>query len=264
MNDLNNKIIWITGASSGIGKELAIQLAQEGARIILSARSEDKLQALKSELQGEEHWVFPMDLMKVDEVPDKVQEVLQKVGSIDVLINNAGISQRSKAIDTSIEVDRKIMELDHFSKVAMTKALLPSFIAQQGGMYVTISSVAGKIGVPMRTAYCAAKHAIIGFMDAIRAENAQYGIEVLNVTPGFVKTNISVNAMVGDGSTHGVMDPLIADGMPVDKCVRKIVKGMKKGTKELLIAEGKSGLAPLLKRIYPNALFRMMEKVAVQ
>ena len=162
------------------------------------------------------------------------------------------------------EVDRKIMELDHFSKVAMTKALLPSFIAQQSGMYVTISSVAGKIGVPMRTAYCAAKHAIIGFMDAIRAENAQYGVEVLNVTPGFVQTNISVNAMVGDGSTHGKMDPLIADGMPVDKCVSKIVKGIKKSKKELLIAQGRSGLAPILKRIYPNALFRMMEMIAVQ
>ena len=213
MKDLNNKIVWITGASSGIGKELAIQLAQEGARIILTARSEDKLQALKTELKGEQHWIVPMDLMKVDEIPNKVEEVLQQVGHIDILINNAGISQRSKAIDTSIEVDRKIMELDHFSKVAMTKALLPSFIAQQSGMYVTISSVAGKIGVPMRTAYCAAKHAIIGFMDAIRAENAQFGVEVLNVTPGFVKTNISVNAMVGDGSTHGVMDPLIADGL---------------------------------------------------
>ena len=264
MKDLNNKIVWITGASSGIGKELAIQLAQEGARIILTARSEDKLQALKTELKGEQHWIVPMDLMKVDEIPNKVEEVLQQVGHIDILINNAGISQRSKAIDTSIEVDRKIMELDHFSKVAMTKALLPSFIAQQSGMYITISSVAGKIGVPMRTAYCAAKHAIIGFMDAIRAENAQYGVEVLNVTPGFVQTNISVNAMVGDGSTHGKMDPLIADGMPVDKCVSKIVKGIKKSKKELLIAQGRSGLAPILKRIYPNALFRMMEKIAVQ
>ena len=194
MKDLNNKIVWITGASSGIGKELAIQLAQEGARIILTARSEDKLRALKTELNGDEHWIVPMDLMQVDLVPEKVKEVLQQVGHIDILINNAGISQRSKAIDTSIEVDRKIMELDHFSKVAMTKALLPSFIARKSGMYVTISSVAGKIGVPMRTAYCAAKHAIIGFMDAIRAENAQFGVEVLNVTPGFVKTNISVNA----------------------------------------------------------------------
>ena len=138
MKDLNNKIVWITGASSGIGKELAIQLAQEGARIILTARSEDKLRALKTELNGDEHWIVPMDLMKVDQVPEKVKEILQQVGHIDILINNAGISQRSKAIDTSIEVDRKIMELDHFSKVAMTKALLPSFIARKSGMYLSL------------------------------------------------------------------------------------------------------------------------------
>lgn len=264
MKDFKNKIVWITGASSGIGKELAIQMSAEGAKIILTARSEDKLNELKITLSGDDHWVVPMDLSNVDEIPTKVAEVLGKVGHVDILVNNAGISQRSRAIDTSIEVDRKIMELDHFSKVAMTKALLPSYIERSSGMYVTISSVAGKIGVPMRTAYCAAKHAIIGFMDAIRAENAHHGIQVLNVTPGFVKTNISVNAMVGDGSTHGVMDPLIANGMPVEKCVKKIVSGIKSGKNELLIAQGRSKMAPYLRRFFPNALFKTMEKIAVQ
>ena len=264
MKDLKNKIVWITGASSGIGKEMAIQLAHEGARIILTARSEDKLQELKAQLSGEEHWIYPMDLLQVDAIPRGVEEVLQMVGKVDVLVNNAGISQRSLAKDTSIEVDRKIMELDHFAVVAMTKSLLPQFIDRKSGMIINVSSVAGKVGVPMRTAYCAAKHAVMGFMDALRAEITAYNIEVMNVTPGFVQTNISVNAVIGNGETHGKMDPLIASGVPVDVCVRKIVRGMKRGTPELLIAQGKSKLAPYLRRFFPKVLFRMMANIAAQ
>ena len=149
---------------------MAIQMAEAGAKIILTARSVEKLNAVKDSLNGDGHLVYPMDLSKIDEIPNAVKEVLLKVKTIDVLVNNAGVSQRSLAKNTKLEVDRKIMELDYFSKVTLTKSLLPHMLERQQGLIISISSVAGKIGAPMRSAYCAAKHALIGFMDVLRAE----------------------------------------------------------------------------------------------
>lgn len=260
MSEIKNKVIWITGASGGIGKELAMQMAAAGARIILTARSVDKLKVLRKQLAGEEHWVFPMDLMRVDEIPAFAEKVLAEVGQVDILINNAGISQRSLAKDTAIEVDRKIMELDFFAAVALTKAVLPGMLARKQGHIVAISSVAGKFGPPMRTAYAAAKHAIIGFMDSLRAETQGDNLKVMVVTPGSVRTDISVNALEGDGKKHNVVDPLIANGMAVEECAARIVKGIRRNTSELLIAEGKTKLAVYLRRFFPGLLFRMIAK----
>lgn len=261
MKDFNNKVVWITGASDGIGKELAIQMAKEGAKIVLTARNVEKLNAVKESLKGEGHFVFPMDLLKVAAIPKAAEEVLAKMKTIDILVNNAGVSQRSLAKDTLLDVDRKIMELDHFAVVALTKSILPHMISKQSGLIITISSVAGKMGVPMRTAYCAAKHAVIGFMDALRAEVHNDNIKVMMVTPGSVKTNISVNALEGDGKKHNVTDPLIANGIPVEECVSKIIKGIKNDTPELLIARGKATLAVYARRFYPRLLFKMMTKL---
>ncbi len=261
MRDLNNKIVWITGASDGIGKELAIQLAQLGAKIILTARSVEKLERIKTNLAGDGHLVYPMDLLKVDAIPDAANEVLYKIGTVDILVNNAGISQRSLVKETLIEIDRKIMEIDHFAVVALTKAVLPKMMAQKSGMIITISSVAGKFGVPMRSAYCAAKHAVIGFMEALRAEVHSDNIKVMVVTPGSVQTNISKNALEGDGKKHNVTDPLIANGIPVEECVQKIIKGIKNETPELLIAKGKEKLAVYVKRFFPKVLFKMMTRM---
>ncbi len=261
MKDLKNKIVWITGASDGIGKEMAIQMAKEGAKIILTARNVEKLNAVKDSLDGDDHLIYPMDLLDADAIPNGAKEVLAKVGAVDILVNNAGVSQRSLAKDTLIEVDRKIMELDHFAVVALTKAVLPKMIERKSGLIVTISSVAGKMGVPMRTAYCAAKHAVIGFMDALRAEVHADNIKVMMVTPGSVKTNISINALEGDGKKHNVTDPLIANGIPVEVCVKKIIRGIKNNTPELLIADGKASLAVYLRRFYPRLLFKMMTKL---
>lgn len=261
MKDLNNKTVWITGASDGIGKELAIQLAELGAKIILTARSTDKLNAVKNSLKGTGHIVYPMDLLKVAEIPTGVTEVLSQAGAVDVLINNAGISQRSLAKDTSLAVDRKIMEIDYFAVVALTKGVLPQMLSRKSGHIVSISSVAGKFGAPMRTAYCGAKHAVIGFMDSLRAELHKDNIKVLNVTPGSVKTNISKNALEGDGKKHNVTDPLIANGLPVEYCVKKIIKGIQNDTSELLIADTKTSMAVYLRRFFPNQLFKLMTKM---
>lgn len=171
MKNFKNKTVWITGASDGIGKELTVQLAEAGARIILTARSIEKLETLKNDLTGSGHWVYPMDLLKVKDIPKAAEEVISKLGKIDILVNNAGVSQRSLVKDTMIDVDRKIMEIDHFAVVALTKAVLPHMMQRKSGLIIAISSVAGKIGTPMRSAYCAAKHAVIGFMDSHLKEN---------------------------------------------------------------------------------------------
>lgn len=258
MRNFKNQYIWITGASDGIGKELAIQLAKKGAHIILTARNAQKLEAVANQLEGTNHLVFPMDLLETNKIPAKTKELLQKVPTVDILINNAGISQRSLVKETTIEVDRKIMELDHFSKVILTKEVLPLFLKKQDGQIVTISSVAGKLGTPMRSAYCAAKHAIIGFMDSLRAEVHDDNIKVLVVTPGSVKTNISKNALEGDGKDHGVTDPAIANGMSVEECGRRIVRAMGQEKSELLVARGKERMAVQLKRFFPSMLFKMV------
>lgn len=262
MKSFHNKTVWITGASDGIGKELAKQLAEQGANIILTARSIDKLEQVKQQLNGDNHLVVPMDLLQVEKIPSLVTDVLSKVGKIDVLINNAGVSQRSLIKDTTIEVDRKIMELDYFSVIVLTKTLLPSMRTNKSGMIISISSVAGKVGTPLRSAYCGAKHALIGFMDSLRAEVQADNIEVLVVTPGSIATNISLNALEGDGSKHNVVDPMIAKGIKVEVCARKIVQGAKKGKKELLIANGKERSAVFLRRFFPNLLFKAMAKLS--
>ena len=261
MKELKGKTIWITGASDGIGKELAIQLAQAGAKIILTARNTEKLQAVKASLDGDTHWVYPMDLLQVEAIPQWAAKVISEVGTIDILINNAGVSQRSLAQDTLIEVDRKIMEIDHFAVVALTKAILPQMRERKSGLIITVSSIAGKMGTPMRSAYCAAKHAVIGFMDALRAEVHADHIKVMVVTPGSVFTNISVNALEGNGEKHNVVDPLIQNGIPVEECARKIIKGIKNDTPEVLIAKGKEKLAVYLKRFFPSLLFKLMARL---
>lgn len=261
MKSLKNKTVWITGASGGIGKEMAIQMANAGAKIILTARSVEKLNAIKDSLKGDGHLICPMDLSKTEEIPSTVKKVVAKAKTIDVLVNNAGISQRSLAKDTQLEVDRKIMELDYFSKVILTKSLLPHMIENQQGLIVSISSVAGKIGAPMRSAYCAAKHALIGFMDVLRAELHADNIKVMVVTPGSVQTDISKNALEGDGKKHNVTDPMIANGIPVDVCVKKIIGGIHKETPELMIAQRRERMAVYVRRFYPALLFKMMTRL---
>ncbi len=261
MKDLKNKTIWITGASDGIGKELAMQMAKAGAKIILTARNIEKLNAVNAKLSGNGHLIYPMDLLNVNTIPNAVNEVVAKVGAIDILVNNAGISQRSLAKDTLIEVDRKIMELDYFAVVALTKSVLPQMRERKEGLIISVSSVAGKIGTPMRSAYCAAKHAVIGFMDALRAELHAENIKVMVVTPGSVYTNISMNALEGNGAKHNVVDPFIKNGISVEECVKRILKGIKNETQELLIAKGKERLAVYLRRFFPNFLFKIMAKL---
>jgi NADP-dependent 3-hydroxy acid dehydrogenase YdfG len=264
-----NQVVWITGASSGIGEALALQFASEGSRLVLSARRENELNRVRDlciakDLHPEQVLVIPLDVTNHDSMPAAVEKVKTTFGRIDILFNNAGISQRSRCIDTDMAVYRTIMEVDVLGQIAMTKAVLPVMLEQGSGHLAVTSSVAGKIGAPMRTGYCAAKHAMMGFFDALRAETARDGLKVTTITPGYIKTNVSLNALDGEGNEFGKVDDDIANGMDVNKCAEVILDGMRKGKPEIPVGEGFEMKALALKRFFPNLVFKKVENLTPQ
>ena len=255
--DLAGKTAWVTGASSGIGEALAIGLAQRGARVILSGRREDQLRRVAATAGGET-LVLPFEATEYDDLPAIVEEADNWNGGIEFLFNNAGISQRSLALDTSFDVYRRIMEVDFFAPVRLTQLVLPSMVERGSGHVVIISSVAGKVGVPLRTAYCAAKHACIGYFDALRAEiEKAYGVYVSVVTPGSVRTSVAVNALTGDGKLRGQSDEYIDNGMAPEKAAQIILDGIAAGAREIVVAEGSELGALQLRQANPEALFKI-------
>lgn len=256
---LKDKIVWVTGASSGIGQEIALQAAKSGATVVLSARSLEKLQQVRALLPGEKHLCLPLDLEQSSNFPDLALEVVNIFGRIDYLFNNGGLSQRSEAFDTSLEVDRKIMEINYFGNIALTKAVLPFMRQQKYGHIIPISSIAGKFGFFLRSAYSASKHALFGFYESLLLEEEKHGIRVTIAVPGKINTNISVNALDGEGGKHGVMDHNQATGMSVKECVAKMFKAIAKNKKEVLIGN-KEIKAVTLKRFLPALFWKVIKK----
>jgi len=257
--NIKNKKIWITGASSGIGEALAIECAKQGAILILSARNEEKLNLVKSQLINSDiHIVVPLDLAESEQVTEIVQSYVKKHGDVDILINNGGLSQRGTARSTELSVQRKVMEVNYFGTVAITQALLPSLLAQGKGMVVTVSSVAGKVGGQSMSGYSASKHAIIGYMDCLRAEETQNGLQVLTICPGFVQTNISVNALVENGAAFGKVASSIKNGITVDDCASQIVQAIEKDKAEVIIGKGLSYWAPTISRLLPDTFRKIV------
>lgn len=259
-----DKTIWITGASSGIGEQLAYDLSATGARLILSARRTEALEAVKARCQSphaDAITVLPLDLGKHHELPTKAQEVLAQHGKVDILINNGGISQRALALDTELAVDKRIMDVDYFGTIALTKALLPSMVRHRIGHILTLTSVSGKLGVAQRTAYCAAKHALHGFMDALRAEVAQYDIAVTTVCPGYVRTSIAHNALTAGGQANQKADDNIENGMTTAYVSRRILHALHKRREEVYI--GKREIVGIyLMRLWPRLFFRIAKRMA--
>lgn len=257
--------VWITGASSGIGEALAMKMAAEGASLILSARRQEELERVKDSCAAHpvagQIMVLPLDVTDEAAMPGAVAAARDFTGRIDMLINNAGISQRSLCIDTDMDTYRRLFEVDVFGQIALTKQVLPIMIEQKSGHMAVTASVAGKIGVKQRTGYCAAKHAMMGFFDALRAEVAEHGIKVTTITPGFIRTNIAKYALKGDGTEFNKVDQNIAGGMDVDKAADVIMRGFHKGRKEIPVGEGREMQALLLKRLFPNKLFKLVEKM---
>jgi len=246
------KTIWITGASAGIGAALAHALAAEGAKLILSGRNEAALAEVAADCPGARTIAF--DTTDLAALPG----IVAAAGPVDILVNNAGISQRSLALDTGFDVYRRIMEVDFFAPLRLTQLVLPAMVAAKAGRIVMMASMAGKAGSPMRTGYCAAKHAMIGYADALRAEIAQYGVAVHVVTPGFVKTGIAIKALEGDGSERGHSDASIEAGVSTTSAAATIVAGMTAGDREILVGDGPEMSLGRLRGSDPDRLFDMM------
>jgi short-subunit dehydrogenase len=255
---VKDKVIWVTGASSGIGKALSEALAQQGAKLILSSRNEEQLHSLKQTLaNSQDHQVLALDLSKPEQLEDSVKLLADQ--SVDILINNGGISQRGFARDIQLNVHRDVMEINYFGTIQLTQLVLPRLL-QSRGMVVNISSVAGKVGGQSMSGYAASKHALIGYMDCLRAEETNNGLQVLNVCPGFVQTQISVNALTENGKPFGGVADSIAQGITAEECALSIINGIKANKKEITVGKGLSRWAPLIKRISPNLLHKFAAK----
>jgi short-subunit dehydrogenase len=259
MADFQDRRVWITGASSGIGEALAHAFHRAGARLVLSARREDELKRVQAACGGEPITrVLPLDVTDAQALPEKVRLALDLFGGIDILVLNAGITQRSRTRETDESVYRRLMEVNFFASEAMARAVLPSMLAQKNGHIVVISSVAGKIGVPMRSGYSATKFALHGFFEALRAEEERHGVRVTMVCPGFIRTEISLSALRGDGRLHAKMDSELARGMPVDECARQILQGVARNKKEIVVAAAREKSLVYLKRFFPGLLAKMI------
>ncbi|WP_404339796.1 SDR family oxidoreductase [Pseudoalteromonas mariniglutinosa] len=255
-----HKTVWITGASSGIGKALAEQLAGKGARLILSARNEAALNELNTELGGK-HCVVPLDLARPEHLLEHLPNTLDRIGKVDILINNAGLSQRSLFLENEFSVYRQLMEVNYFGLIALTKVVLPQMVNRGSGMVVSISSVAGKVGSKFRTGYSGSKYAVVGFMDCLRAEVAAHNIHCLTICPGSIKTAIAHNSLDPKGHAQNKPEQSIENGMDVNKAAAKMLKAIAAKKDEVVIGEGISGLAPTIKRFFPRLFNRLTARM---
>ncbi len=262
MEEFKQKVVWITGASSGIGEALAYAFAKKGASLILSGRNKEALEKVRTNclMFSDRCEVLAFDMLNIESFDAITNQALQFFGRIDYLCNNAGISQRSLIKDTPLEIDRKVMELDYFSQVALTKKVIPIFMQQNSGHIIVISSVAGKYGFHFRSAYSAAKHALVGFFETLRLELKDVPVYVTLVYPGRIHTNISINALKADGTQHGVMDEAQEKGIAADVCADKILRGLAKKKVELLIGREELILV-YMKRWFPSLYYKFVLKV---
>jgi short-subunit dehydrogenase len=263
---IQNKVIWLTGASSGIGEALVYELAKKNVRMILSSRRTEELERVKGNCPRESQpgiRILPLDLTQPTTLKLSTEAAIQIFGHIDILINNGGISQRSLVKDTSLDVDRRIMEVNYFGTIALTKYLIPHFIKRKGGHFVTVSSLTGKFGTRFRSGYAASKHALHGFFDAVRAEHYADHIDVTMVCPGFIHTPITFSALTGDGTTLNKMDEAQFKGKPADWCARKMITAIERKKQEVYIG-GREVWAAYIKRLFPGLFSLIIRKVAVR
>jgi dehydrogenase/reductase SDR family member 7B len=258
----NGKIIWITGASSGIGESLAYAFAKYKVRLILSSRRKEELERVASRCMelGSDCYVYPFDLSIPTQCETAADEILKKFTYIDILVNNGGVTQRSLLADTIVEVDRRIMEIDYFSGVILTKKILPSMIQRKSGHIVAVSSVTGVFGFPLRSSYSAAKHAMVGFYETLWAELHEQGVDVTIACPGRIRTNVSINALTQNGDPYGIMDHGQDEGISADKCAQKIIRAISR-KKVLVYIAGKELVLIYLKRYIPYFFYKLVGKV---
>lgn len=265
VEDLNGKVVWITGASSGIGKAIAQQCAALGAQVVLTARRHEELENVRHSLaHPDQHISITADITDESQVRHAYEQVLQQKGRIDWLINNAGLSQRALIRDTTMQTERAIMEVDYFSQVFLTKMVLPTFLKQKSGRIVFISSVAGLLGTQYRASYSAAKAAIHMWANSLRAEVADQGVQVSVIFPGFVQTNVSFNALNGEGKPQAKQDEAIENGLSAEDFARQSVQALQCGEEYIVIGGKKEKLGVLVSRISPKVLYKMIRKTKVK
>jgi short-subunit dehydrogenase len=266
MTKLAGKVVWITGASSGIGEALVYKLAQKNAKLIISARRKEELERVKGNCRSNTQAdvrILPLDLASPTTHQLSVEAAIQMFGRVDVLINNGGISQRSFASDTKVEVDRRLMEVNYFGAVTLTKYVLPHFIQHRSGHFVVVTSITGIFGTPYRSGYAATKHALHGFYDSLRAELWRENIKVTIIAPGFIHTSITLSAVTGDGTPLGKMDAAQYKGKPAGWCAKKIISAIEKNKEEVYIG-GREVLGVYVKRFFPGWFSRIIRKAKVR
>lgn len=257
----SGQVIWITGASSGIGEAVARDFAREGASLVLSSRRPDELERVRRTCERpDDHLVVPLDLTHTDTHRAIVADVLARRGRVDVLVNNGGVSQRALAAETSEATERALMEVNYFGSVALTKAVLPAMLARRGGHIVVVSSVMGYLGTPGRSTYAAAKHALHGYFDSLRAEVWRAGIKVTLVCPGYVRTAVSENALGPNGEKHGRTDGTHVSGIAPEKCAAALVRGVARGRNEVIVG-GWEVAGIYLQRLAPWLLARIVRRM---
>ena len=264
MKRIDDKTIWITGASSGIGEALAYELSKLGCFLVISARNREQLLMVKNKCTYPDRiHVFPLDLADYSKMEENVRRVISEVKQIDMLINNAGISQRSLIIETELDVYKKLMDINYLGTVALTKALLPYFIKQGKGHFVTVTSLMGKFGSPFRSGYCGAKHALHGFFDVLRMEHEKDGIQVTLICPGFVNTKVAINALTGSGESQLSNDTATEKGMDPTIFAKKMIKAIRHQKFEAYIGK-KEVMGVYLKRLIPKLLHSVVLKSNVR
>ncbi|MDX1677140.1 SDR family oxidoreductase [Arsukibacterium sp.] len=264
-NSLQNKVIWITGASGGIGEALAQELAADGARLILTARREHELERVRASLSNPAlHLILPLDITDSQAISTAVATISEKVGGLDWLINNAGISQRALIIDTTMSTERKLFEVDYFAQINLTRQALPLLLADGGGKVVFVSSVAGLVGTQYRGSYSAAKAALHLWANSLRAELSDQGLAVATIFPGFVKTEVSRNALTGDGRALGEMDDAQASAMTAEQFAEKAIKALLKDKSYIVIGGLKERLGAWISRLSPELLYKIIRNSKVR
>jgi short-subunit dehydrogenase len=263
MSDMpfTGKCIWITGASSGIGEALARTFAEQGASLLLSSRRPAELERVRLTCDHpERHQILELDLERSQDFPALAREAVARMGRIDLLINNGGVSQRGLAADTPPEVERRLLEIGYFGPVFLTKALLPHFLSRGSGRIVVISSVMGYVGTPMRSSYSAAKHALHGYFDSLRAELWRSGIGVTLACPGYVRTAVSENALLANGERQGRQDRPKGRGIGAPACAAAIVRAVAREKDEIHVG-GKEVWGIRLKRWFPGLFARLVRRM---
>ena len=255
--------VWITGASSGIGEACAYRYAEEGARLVLTSSSVNRLEPVAArcrELGATEVSILPYDLTCLDGIEALTAKAWDAMQGIDIVMLNAGISQRTNVEDTSMDMVRKIMEINYFAPVAIAKCLLPKMVGRGYGKIAVTTSIAGRFGFPLRCGYSSSKFALYGFFETLQAEYYEKGIRVTLVCPGRVQTNISRYALDKGGKPHGVMDPGQAGGMTAEAAARVITRAIAKEKKEVLVGR-KELLMVYIKRFFPDLCATLARKI---